>query len=480
MPVSILLSSFVSYNVNPYGPTLFWLLGSRDGINWTLVYKYSGSAFATQTFTVNATQSYNYYRFVVGTLLTGYGTTNMYELIFNGTEESLCITSDSKVGVGIANPQRSLEVAGDLVVSGTISGGAGMGSFRNRIINGDMRIAQRGTSFTLTSVSGTYTLDRYPIWLTGTAVVAQQTLVAADTPYQIGFKNSLRVTASTSITAYLDLEQSIEGYNTADLNWGTSFGSPVTVSFWFRSQCTSGSIGSIAVRNSGANYSYTYAFPVVAPATWQYVSFTVPPPPNGTTWLYTTGAGIILSFCSYLTTNQCTAGSWQSGNFIMATGATALLATPGNFIEFTGIQLEKGTVATPFEVRPYATELQLCQRYYYQITAPASGSGGAVHFASGYVRGAGSASAFMSLPVPMRTQPTFSNTAPMQFDWNGVANLGQFTGVTLNASKTNNYYVHLDGSVTGGTQGQAGSIEFASSAAPAVATGQYVAFNAEL
>jgi len=251
-------------------------------------------------------------------------------------------------------------------------------------------------------------------------VVAQQTLVAADTPYQNGFKNSLRVTASTSIPSYLDLEQSIEGYNTADLNWGTSFGSPVTISFWFRSQCTSGSIGSIAVRNSAANYSYTYAFPVTAPATWQYVTFTVPPPPNGTTWLYTTGVGIILSFCSYLTTNQCTAGSWQSGNFIMATGATALLSTAGNYIEFTGVQLEKGTVATPFDARPYATELALCQRYY-QVFGPGNTTG-YNRFGAGHAPDTTHGLVIIPFQVSMRAAPTtFSNSAPNTFQLNSGA-----------------------------------------------------------
>ena len=378
MPVSVLLSSFTCYNIVNYGPPLFWLLGSRDGIIWTLVYKYSGAAFTTQTFTVNATQSYNFYRFVAGSIQTGLASTNMYELIFNGTEESLCITNDSKVGVGIANPQRALEVAGDLVVSGTISGGAGMGSFRNRIINGDMRIAQRGTSATTV---GYGCVDR---WTTassvsgGTVTQSQQTLAASDTPYQLGFRNSLRYTITTPLTgvSYQYQRQSIEGYNVLDLNWGTSFGSPVTISFWFRSNMPTGSTmcGSFSpILSGGVNARFTYNFTLQSSGQWQYVTYTVPPPPNSGAITQTNSTGITVDIMSFYIGNLTSVpGTWETGAAMYNFGSTAAAANPwwtaaGNFIEFTGIQLEKGTLASPFEFRPYATELALCQRYMFQM-----------------------------------------------------------------------------------------------------------------
>jgi hypothetical protein len=148
----------------------------------------------------------------------------------------------------------------------------------------------------------------------------------------------------------------------------------------------------------------------------------------------------------------------------------------GNYIEFTGIQLEKGTVATPFEFRNYAQELALCQRYYYQITAQgSSGVQSLINWGIAYVRSAGNASIYYSLPVPMRAQPTFSATAALSIDWNGVSNLGTFTSPTLNTTKSSNKDIEIDGGCTGGTQGQAGAIIF-----PSPTAGQYAAFNAEL
>jgi hypothetical protein len=176
MPISIILNSYTIYPSDAgtiaagQSPSKFWVLGSRDGFNWTLVDSRTGVtswvAFTPITFTTSTTQAYTYYRLVGNQMTTGCnGFFRINELALNGTEEGICVTNDSKVGVGIANPQRALEVAGDLVVSGTISGGAGMGAFRNRIINGDMRIAQRGTSNVLpvlgTTSGSCYLIDRW-------------------------------------------------------------------------------------------------------------------------------------------------------------------------------------------------------------------------------------------------------------------------------------------------------------------------------
>jgi len=329
----------------------------------------------TLSFAVSATQAYNFYRLVITQLSsTNVNGVNFSEWTLNGTEESLCVTSDAKVGVGIANPQRALEVAGDLVVSGTISGGAGMGSFRNRIINGDMRIAQRGTSGTITGPTSAYTqtylVDRFNVQTTlttGTITQTQQTLTASDTPYQLGFSNSMRVTTTVPCTSYsliTPLHQ-IEGYTISDFKWGTSFGSPVTISFWFRSNAPTGSVFSSSMTNYGyGNMSYIYPFTLIQSGSWQYVTYTAPPPPNGSTWL--TGNNGCLGVyvgCSFPGVPTSTVNAWNSTSY----GYSAQYNWPlyaGNYVEVTGVQLEKGTVATGFEQRPFATELALCQRYY--------------------------------------------------------------------------------------------------------------------
>jgi hypothetical protein len=379
-------------------------------------------------FNVVATQAYNYFRWVVNRVINTVGWLQINgNWRVSGTEESLCVTSDAKVGVGIANPQRALEVAGDLIVGGTISGGAGMGSFRNRIINGDMRIAQRGVGPAAVTFGGAqfYQLDRFGILsatVTGGLQQAQQTLVASDTPYQLGFRNSWRVTVTSALTYnYIQPNHVVEGYNIADLQWGTSFGSPVTISFWFRANHPTGSLLGVTLRNLNSNPSYVAPFTVTNSGVWQFVSFTVPPPPNGGTWYIDNNSGIVITFCGYQTTGLSpVVNSWTAANYVGQAGGYNWFANAGNYIEFTGVQLERGTVATPFEFRPFAQELALCQRYFYHIMSPTVAvSGAATQFS---IFGVGlnytttSGDIVIFYPVAMRTAiPTFSSSAANTF-----------------------------------------------------------------
>jgi len=263
-------------------------------------------------------------------------------------------------------------------VGGTISGGAGMGSFRNRIINGDMRIAQRGTSNVVPNgVNNSYgSIDRWrttATWSAGQLTITRQTLAASDNPYQTGLQYSLRCTVNTGLTGfnYFYVNQVVELLNIIDLNLGTPFGSPFTVSFWFRSNIPAGSTMCAAIQTYiSSSISYVTEFKTTG--TWQYVTFTVPP--------MTTAQGVLVSndfllaigslnTSSGFVTPSSNVNTWASG--INSLGSAAMYPwwqNAGNFIEFTGVQLERGTVATPFEVRNYAQELQLCQRYMFQLT----------------------------------------------------------------------------------------------------------------
>jgi hypothetical protein len=336
----------------------------------------------TQSFTASATQSYNYFRLVVNQVVS-ITLVSIAEWTLNGTEEGICVTNDSKVGVGIANPQRALEVAGDLIVGGTISGGSGLGGFRNRIINGDMRIAQRGTSFT----AGGYTVDRWVLQkgiLVATAT--QDSLAAGDSPAtQSGLQYFYRLaTLSQQIIPDWSYAaaQHVEGLNTVDLKWGTSYGSPVTVSFWYRSSVPGNHYFDISNNNfSLETHLYSVLFAVNTSA-WQYYTFTIPPPPNGSSWVTTTAASLKITFMrrGNAVTNKFAADfAWQAvtganyKTFLPAGNVVNFYGQPGS-IDLTGVQIERGTVATPFEFRPFAQELALCQRYFqksYSIaTAP--------------------------------------------------------------------------------------------------------------
>jgi hypothetical protein len=455
VPVSVILSN---YQLNPgYGslttqvPVKWWLLGSRDGINWTLVnsvVNYTAWAGITNsTFTVGATQGYNYYRLVVNQLVGNATIAVLGQMTLNGTEESLCVTSDAKVGVGIANPQRTMEIAGDLVVSGTISGGAGMGSFRNRIINGDMRIAQRGTSNVLAATGGSQyypTVDRWAIatgTLTSVVTITQSTLTASDAPYQQGLRNASSIvvnSAGTSTT--FSFWQVIEGYNAQDLNWGTSFGSPVTFSFWVKASITGNY--TFHIISAGIDYSYLAPYTVVNPNTWEYKTLTIPPPPNGSTW--GTGANGWGFFQFRFVQPSASSGTtgWQAGVLQKLYGTVNLVDIQGATWAVTGVQLEKGTVATPFEFRPYATELALCQRYYQQFNCT-SGGGSSQPFGTGLVSTSTSIYTMTPLIVPMRTNSTLSsNSAPSIFTiGTGAASFAP-TSMSLSAASTNQVYLN--------------------------------------
>jgi hypothetical protein len=389
-PASYILSSYSiqpsADSANSQSPVRWWVLGSRDGLNWTLLDSRSGITVwtnsGTQSFTASATQSYNYFRLVVNQVVS-ITLVSIAEWTLNGTEEGICVTNDSKVGVGIANPQRALEVAGDLIVGGTISGGSGLGGFRNRIINGDMRIAQRGTSFT----AGGYTVDRWVLQkgiLVATAT--QDSLAAGDSPAtQSGLQYFYRLaTLSQQIIPDWSYAaaQHVEGLNTVDLKWGTSYGSPVTVSFWYRSSVPGNHYFDISNNNfSLETHLYSVLFAVNTSA-WQYYTFTIPPPPNGSSWVTTTAASLKITFMrrGNAVTNKFAADfAWQAvtganyKTFLPAGNVVNFYGQPGS-IDLTGVQIERGTVATPFEFRPFAQELALCQRYFqksYSIaTAP--------------------------------------------------------------------------------------------------------------
>jgi hypothetical protein len=460
MPVSIILSSYTIFQ-NFIGnlPSRWSILGSRDGTNWTLVNSQTGTNFWTASpssanFTVSVSQAYTYFRLVIqGTNSTVFPT--IYQLILNGTEESLCVTSDAKVGVGIANPQRALEVAGDLVVSGTISGGAGMGSFRNRIINGDMRIAQRGTSAAVPSSGKNYLVDRFNIQTSisaGSITQYQNTLSVSDTPYQLGLKYASNVVVNSAVTAsYVVPGYFVELESVQDFNWGASFGSPVTFSIWFKTNAPSGSQFNINISNYGYGTS-SYNIPVIANSgVWQYITATIPPPPNGTTWVFPGTNGSIQIYIAPYNPGQLTASSsaWTSTYGLY--GNYPWVSYAGTSIAFTGVQLEKGTVATPFEFRAFATELALCQRYY-QVFGPGNTTG-YNRFGAGHAPDTTHGLVIIPFQVPMRAAPTtFSNSAPNTFQINSGAAAPVATNIsTGDASPTSaQLYVTVASGLTAG------------------------------
>ena len=239
--------------------------------------------------------------------------------------------------------------------------------FRNRIINGDMRIDQRNAgASTIPSGNPSYqSCDRWASWVSALNKFSLQQNAGAVTP-PAGFSNYLGATSlaatSLGLTDIYAISQQIEGYNIADLGWGTASAQAVTLSFWVRSSLT-GTFGG-AINNNGSARSYPFSFTISAANTWEQKTLTIAGDTSGT-WLTTNGIGMYVVFslgCG--ATRSGTAGAWNSNWNFSATGATSVVGTNGATFYITGVQLEAGTVASPFERRDYGRELMMCQRYY--------------------------------------------------------------------------------------------------------------------
>ena len=279
-------------------------------------------------------------------------------------------------------------------------------TFRNKIINGACVIDQRnaGASITAVSTGYTYPVDRFSIYGSVSSKFTAQQNAGSVTP-PAGFINYLGITSSSAYSVpagelYL-LRQVIEGLNITDLGWGTANAQTVTLSFWVRSSLT-GTFGG-SLRNSAADRSYPFSYTISSANTWEQKSITVAGDTSGT-WLTTNGTGIALFFSlGSGSTFSGTAGAWAAADYRSATGAVSVVGTNGATFYITGVQLEAGTTASPFEYRQYGTELALCQRYYWRTQA-----GTYEAFGSGMVPSATQANFYVRHPVYMRAVPTFS------------------------------------------------------------------------
>jgi hypothetical protein len=296
--------------------------------------------------------------------------------------------------------------------NGTITANAVTPSvnMKNRIINGNMSVDQRNAGASVTPSTGTYTLDRWRAYSNnGTAFTVQQSSTAP-----VGFVNSMLITstAATSVGAsdYYFLQQRIEGFNTADLNWGSANAKTITISFWVRSSLT-GTFGG-ALGNNANNRAYPFTYTISSANTYEYKTVTIAGDTTGT-WATDNSTGISLVFDIGSGANNIgTAGAWAGSNFYGATGDTKVVATNGATFYITGVQLEVGSTATSFDYRPYGTELALCKRYYDKTfainTAPSQNAGraGALECYAVRTAGATGVSTYFRFSVPMRTTPS--------------------------------------------------------------------------
>jgi hypothetical protein len=246
----------------------------------------------------------------------------------------------------------------------SLNGGPIAGS-RNRIINGAMEIDQRNAGASVTPTTDAYTVDRWRFQTSQSSKLSFQLNAGSVTP-PAGFSSYL---GATSLSAYsitssdiFVIGQSIEGFNTVDLAWGTASAKAITVSFWVRSSLT-GTFGG-ALQNGAGNRAYPFTYSISLANTWEQKTVNVTGDTTGTWPTDNSKAMAILFGLGNGSTQSATAGTWAAGSYWSATGATSVVGTNGATFYITGVQLEPGTVATPFERRSFGAELALCQRYF--------------------------------------------------------------------------------------------------------------------
>ena len=345
--------------------------------------------------------------------------------------------------------------------------------FKNRIINGAMVIDQRnaGASVTLNNTAS-YTLDRWYdrcVGGAGSAVITVQRSTVAPA----GFTNSSLITVTTSKTPAASEQfwryQAIEGFNAADLAFGSASASTVTLSFWVRASVTG--TYSVALQNSAQNRSYVATYTVNAANTWEQKTVTVAGDTSGT-WLTDNSVGLYVFFDTGSGSNfNTTAGAWGAGTFYRTSGSVSLISNAGATFYITGVQLEKGSTATSFDYRPYGTELALCQRYYQKFTVTGSGD----VFCSGMMNATTTSRNFIPFLVPLRTNPTAleqSGTATDYAIFHGgtvttCSAVPQFVVATVNGASIQATIA------SGGTAGNGALLR-------AAATAAYLGWSAEL
>ena len=362
-----------------------------------------------------------------------------------GSANALYINSSQNVGIGTTSPTQKLDVSGSINSSGTMVMASSF--LRNRIINGDMRIDQRNAGAAVNANGGnaTYPVDRFysQVYNTTGNTTGQQSSIAP-----AGFTNSMKIsvqTADTSVgaTDQVWYGQAIEGYNIADLGFGAAGASSITLSFWVYSNVTG--TYCVTFKNSAQNRGYTAEYTISASNTWEKKTITIAGDTTGT-WLTTNGVGINIWFVLMAgSSQQTTANTWNSGSGTIATSNQVnFMSSTSNAWYITGVQLEVGSVATPFERRLYGQELALCQRYYEKSfdvnTAPASASASAGAFEFAQQVGASTTQNGPSCKYAVAKRAAATVTF---YNWNAAGNqavnistAGNTTGLTLRSSQS--------------------------------------------
>ena len=326
-----------------------------------------------------------------------------------------------------------LDSSGHVTVDGQQLPTAGALSNRNLIINGAMNVAQRGTSSTST---GYRTVDRFkPEW-GGVSVTQSQETLSSGSPYDEGFRYFLRLantSTSTSASSAAEIQCRVEAQDLAQSGWNyKSTSSYVTFSFWVRSSLAGTYYVTYRARDASNNLQHVKSFTLVAD-TWTKVTHTIP---GGSDVVFNNdnGEGLRIMIVPHYGTDFTGSGAqldaWHDrvGSDYFPDYAQSWSNTASATFDVTGVQLEVGEKATPFEHRSYGDELARCQRYFLRLAA-----GNMFH---GRMNGGGNMDVSYFYPVTPRTVPTGSASLDT-----ANAEYGSI-GITVNALSVNDTGSH--------------------------------------
>ena len=387
-----------------------------------------------------------------GTLATDAATKSQVDLtqsaaaITGGTITGAALTNDTIDNTPIGSTTRSTVKATTLDLGlSTQSVAIGQGNasiMKNRIINGAMVIDQRNAGASVTPTNLSYNLDRWACLLTQASKFTVQQNAGSVTP-PVGFSKYLGATSSSaySIAAgdRFGIYQTIEGFNGADLAWGTANAKTITISFQVYSSLTGTFSGNLRT-GSGTDYSYVFTYSIPVANTWTTISVTIAGPTVGT-WASDNSGFVTVNFSLGVgSTYSTTAGSWTAGNYWGNSSAVSVVGTNGATFYITGVQLEVGSSATGFEYRNYGTELANCQRYFSKSfateTAPVDGLANPYRTICAGYSSDNAWSTYTPYVVTMRTTPTMTiykgdtgATAGQPATYDG----GTWTSVTSNS-----------------------------------------------
>ena len=355
---------------------------------------------------------------------------------------------------------------------------------RNLIINGSQNVNQRGNRTGLTGI--THGTDRFEIAVSGRDELVYSIAQDSDVPSGYGFANSLKFTTTTAESAiasdeYFDIWQQIEAQNLQHLAYGTSSAKKVTLSFWVKSSVT----GTFCVglykddaAGSLTNQIHNKTYTISSASTWEHKTITFEANTlTGGGMVDDSGVGLYVTWHLAVGSNFDSGSSTSSGwanytttNWCEPNTTDAVITTTNATFQLTGVQLEVGSQASPFEHEPYETTLRKCQRYFYKVTGLPNGKhiGSVVmrdnQYFYGYPR---------SFPTPMRSPPTLTYSGVRLYVGDHT---NGFTTMTLAAAETDAFSFNgsAAGAVTAAETGHTGLLYMDTTSS------NHVTFNAEL